>query len=63
MVRSTTVAMLISMFIAIVALYPSDGFAQSKLPPCPTDQTKRYHNCFGSYTWPDGNKYVGDWKD
>ena len=20
------------------------------------------HNCFGSYTWKDGNKYVGEWQ-
>ena len=33
------------------------------LPPCPTDQNKRYHNCYGTYTWPDGNKYVGEFKE
>jgi hypothetical protein len=31
------------------------------LPPCPTSGFK--DNCFGSYTWPDGNKYVGEWRD
>ena len=24
----------------------------SDLPPCPMDQTKRYHNCFGTYNYP-----------
>ena len=33
------------------------------LPACPSDQTKRYHNCFGTYTWPNGEKYVGEWRD
>ena len=34
------------------------------LPPCPTDQTQRYHNCFGTYTFGSGNKYVGEhWND
>ena len=33
------------------------------LPNCPSDQTKRYHNCFGTYTYADGSKYVGEWKD
>ena len=33
------------------------------LPPCPTDQNKRFHNCYGTYTWADGAKYVGEWKD
>mgnify|MGYP001204808860 CR=1 FL=1 len=38
------------------------------LPACPSDQTKRYHNCFGTYIFgPDsewaGDKYVGEFKD
>ncbi|MDA8820745.1 trypsin-like peptidase domain-containing protein [Planktomarina temperata] len=33
------------------------------LPNCPSDQTKRYHNCFGTYTNADGNTYVGEFKD
>ena len=33
------------------------------LPNCPSDITIRWHNCFGSYTWGDGDKYVGEWKD
>ena len=37
--------------------------ASFALPNCPSDQTKRYHNCFGIFTWPDGEKYVGEWKD
>ena len=35
----------------------------SSLPNCPSDQSKRYHNCFGTYTWANGNKYIGEWKD
>ena len=33
------------------------------LPNCPSDQTKRYHNCFGTYTNADGDTYVGEFKD
>ena len=33
------------------------------LPDCPKDQTKRYHNCYGTYTFADGSKYVGEFKD
>ena len=33
------------------------------LPACPSDQTKRYHNCFGTYTLANGDKYVGEFKD
>jgi len=31
------------------------------LPACPTTGYK--HNCFGSYTDQDGDKYLGEWKD
>ena len=33
------------------------------LPNCPSDQTKRYHNCFGTYTATNGHKYVGEFKN
>ena len=32
----------------------------SDLPPCPSDQTKRQHNCFASITDRNGGKYVGE---
>ena len=35
--------------------------AQSRLPACPA--SRYFHNCFGTFTWPDGEKYVGEWKD
>ena len=37
--------------------------AESALPDCPTDQSLRFHNCFGTHTFPSGQKYVGEWKD
>jgi flavin-binding protein dodecin len=37
--------------------------AKSGLPACPANQSVRYHNCWGTYTSPDGAKYVGAWKD
>jgi antitoxin component YwqK of YwqJK toxin-antitoxin module len=53
-------------FIAFVAFgllgTPSTAFAQA-LPPCPEDQNLRYHNCFGTYTFANGRKYVGEWKN
>ena len=33
------------------------------LPNCPSDQSVRWHNCFGTYTWANGDKYVGEFKD
>ena len=41
------------------------GFA-SELPPCPEYRhpTKSpWINCFGSFTFASGNKYVGEFKD
>ena len=35
--------------------------AQSSLPACPA--TGYFHNCFGTHTWADGDKYVGEFKD
>ena len=37
--------------------------ASFALPNCPPDQTERYHNCFGTYTWTSGEKYVGEFRD
>ena len=33
------------------------------LPACPSNQNAYYHNCFGTYIWDSGNKYVGEWKN
>ena len=53
-------------FIAFAAIgllgFPSTAFAQA-LPPCPGSEVARWHNCIGTYTWADGNKYVGEWQD
>ncbi len=46
----------------ILILFTSNATASS-LPNCPSDQSKRYHNCFGTFTWADGEKYVGEFKD
>ena len=46
--------------IAVLLGSMGESFA---LPPCPSDQNQRYHNCFGTYTDANGNKYVGKWKD
>ena len=48
--------------LAIAALFASvgSGFA---LPKCPSDTKVYWHNCFGTHTWDDGDKYVGEFKD
>ena len=35
--------------------------ASSALPPCPESGYR--NNCFGTKTFPDGDKYVGEWRD
>lgn len=42
---------------------PMFAYAQSSLPPCPSNPGLHWHNCFGAYTYPDGNQYVGEWRD
>jgi hypothetical protein len=53
-------------FIAVAAIgllgTPSTAFAQA-LPPCPEDPNVFWDNCFGTYTYDDGDKYVGEWQD
>ena len=33
------------------------------LPDCPSDTGAHWHNCFGTLTLNNGDKYVGEWKD
>lgn len=41
----------------------SVAFGQSKLPSCQGTDTATWNMCFGTWTNPDGRKYVGEWKD
>jgi hypothetical protein len=50
----------ISIKICLVILALFGVASASDLPDCPTNV---WHNCFGSYTWANGDKYIGDWKD
>jgi hypothetical protein len=35
----------------------------SHLRPCPSDTKVRWENCHGSITFPDGTKYVGEFRN
>ncbi len=37
--------------------------AQSNLPACPSNVDVVWTNCYGTYTWPNGDKYVGEYKN
>jgi len=39
------------------------AYAQSNLPACQGSDTAKWSNCFGSVTYPSGDKYVGEYKD
>ena len=45
---------------AVLLFTATEGLA---LPACPEDRDERYHNCYGTYTFADGDKYVGEWRD
>ena len=34
----------------------------NRLASCPEDQSLRYDNCWGTYTYANGDKYVGEWQ-
>ena len=35
----------------------------SLLPPCKESAISAWNNCYGTATWPDGRKYIGEWKE
>jgi hypothetical protein len=39
------------------------GDLEKRLPPCPKDQNLYYDRCVGTYRFPDGDTYVGPFKD
>jgi len=41
-------------------LLTSNAYA---LIDCPSDQSQRFHNCFGTFNASNGDKYVGEWRD
>ena len=48
--------------LTIAVLLGSAGMSFA-LPPCSSDQSQYYDNCFGTRTHWDGGKYVGQFKD
>ena len=55
-----TLTAFLCLTFAVLLFSAGEGFA---LPPCPEDQNQGFHNCFGTYTWSGGHKYVGEWRD
>ena len=57
----------LSLITGLFVLVCSTGYGEqvnpNKLPLCPKDQNARHHNCWGTYTYRSGNKYVGEFMD
>jgi hypothetical protein len=55
---------LIQIALVFLTLLYGKSYAQSQLPPCPGPSINRQlNNCFGTITWADGDKYVGEIRD
>ena len=46
-----------------IALMVGNAYAQSNLPDCQGSDTTKWSNCTGTKTYPNDDKYVGDFKD
>jgi len=53
--------------VCLLLLLPVSIYGQSSppssLPPCPSDNSVIWRNCFGTYVFSDGERYVGEWSD
>ena len=55
---------LIILLLAVPAVETFTVPAEAKkLKKCRGKVPSRYHNCFGSYTWTDGAKYLGEYRN
>ena len=59
MIRFPVAALTIS--VCFVVLLFSEAEA-SELKPCPSGKYFKWHMCFGTHTFVNGDKYVGEWK-
>ena len=53
----------VTALLVLVMSSSTTGWGQSRLSSCPADQNVRWHNCFGTYTFASGDKYVGEYRD
>ena len=50
----------LNLFLLFFFLFALNSYS---LPKCEGDDFKKWDNCKGTYTWADGSKYVGEYKD
>lgn len=46
----------------LALMLASEANAESRLPPCPADNNTPWTSCYGTWTVPNGDKYVGEFK-
>ena len=52
-----------SFLILLTFLLTGSAFGQNNLAVCQGTDSVQWSNCFGIYTFPNGEKYIGDFKD
>ena len=55
--------MLRNLFLIVPFLLLVHVTSAVALSPCPSDDDAYWDNCEGTYTYADGEKYVGEWRD
>ena len=63
LLRSKSRDMLRNLFLFAPLLLLVHVTSAVALPSCPGSDVTRWHNCEGTRAYPDGTKYVGEWKD
>lgn len=52
-----------ALFSLLVLFATGSGYAQSNLAACKGSDVFQWNKCFGSWTAPNEDKYVGEFKD
>ena len=53
----------LSLYIFLVLLMVSACSEQNRISECRGPNSSNWTDCFGTYAWSDGDKYVGEWKN
>jgi hypothetical protein len=62
--QSPTLELVALMLAVVCVVFATTVEAQSNLPPCQGSYlTSPWNSCQGTYTWPNGDKYVGEYRD
>ena len=50
----------LNLFLLFFFLFALNSYS---LPKCEGDDVSKWNNCYGTFTFASGNKYVGEYKD